>query len=216
MKNKIIRVCAQRDPKLENFAIIRGVMVITINDKNNFAYGAGYKAQGGGSWGDYHIIGALQEDSSWKFNVGLFQPFDGYYDEYAETASKISDNFNSDDAKKYFEDYNDGSMYNLSKKFQITNCPTFVSAWDIILKNCSAKEKQLFDFDEEGYPNEQGKFYFSKLCKLTDLDEYEEHAGYLWYSNDECEDILIDLEDEIPNISSLIPGKIHFMRQGEL
>ena len=215
MKKKIIRVCAQRDPKLENFAITRGIMIITINDKNNFAYGVGYKAQGGGSWGDYHIIGALQEDSSWKFNVGQFQPFDGYYDEYAKTASNISDNFNSDDAKKYFEDYKDGSMYNLSKGFQITldySGSLLGHDWDMILNNCSAKEKQLFDFDEEGYPNTQGKFYYSKLCKLTDLDEYEEHSGYLWYSNDDCEDILTDLKDEIPKISRLIPGKIHFMR----
>ena len=44
-----------------------------------------------------------------------------------------------------------------------------------------------------------------KICYLDYQDEYEEHAGYLWYSNDECEDTLIDLRDEIP-------GNIHFMK----
>ena len=49
MNNKIIRVCAKRS-KIETFAITRGIMIITFNDKKNFAYGVGYKAQSGNSW----------------------------------------------------------------------------------------------------------------------------------------------------------------------
>lgn len=207
MNNKIIRVCAQKDPKLETFAITRGIMIITFNEKKNFAYGVGYKVQSGNSWGDYHIIGALQEDSIWSFNVGNFQPFDGFYDEYAETASKISDNFNIVEAKKYFDNFDDGSMYSLSKKFKIN----LDYDYEKILKNCTGKEKELFAFDEQGYPNSKGEYYDSNFCFLSDLNGFLEYGGYLWYRIDKCEDVKIDLEDEIPYISSLIPGKIHFM-----
>ena len=203
---KIIRICAEKNSKLETLAITKGIIIITFNEKNNFAYGVGYKVQGGGSWGDYHIIGALQEDSLWSFGIGNFQPFDGFYDEYAETASKICKNFDIEDAKKYFDNSNENSMYSLSNKFKIDLYD------DSIKKKCSEKEKEYFDFDKDGFPNDQGEFYDYKFCFLTDIVGYEEHAGYLWYNNDECDDVNIDLEDEIPYISSLIPGKIHFMR----
>lgn len=207
--NKIIRVCAEKDTNLETVAITKGIIIIAFNEQKNFAYGVGYKDQGGGSWGDYHIIGALQKDSSWSFSIGNFQPFDGFYDEYAETASKISDNFNPEDAKKYFEDFEEGSMYSLSNRFKtdLYNAS--------ILENCSDKEKELFDFDEEGYPNEEGDYHDSKLCLLTDIDGYEKHDGLLWYIKNECKDIEIkesDIEDYIGDISSSIPGNIHFIR----
>ena len=75
--------------------------------------------------------------------------------------------------------------------------------------------KELFDFDEEGYPNEEGDYHDSKLCLLTDIDGYEKHDGLLWYIKNECKDIEIkesDIEDYIGDISSSIPGNIHFIR----
>ena len=69
--------------------------------------------------------------------------------------------------------------------------------------------------DEEGYPNEEGDYHDSKLCLLTDIDGYEKHDGLLWYIKNECKDIEIkesDIEDYIGDISSSIPGNIHFIR----
>ena len=56
--NKIIRVCSEKNDKLENFALTKGVIAIVFNDEANFAYGYGLKNQGGNEWGYFHIIGS--------------------------------------------------------------------------------------------------------------------------------------------------------------
>ena len=73
----IVRVCAEKNKKLENVAILKGVIAIVFNEQKTFAYGYGLKNQGGNDFGDYHIIGCKDNDS-FKFSVGHFQPFDGF------------------------------------------------------------------------------------------------------------------------------------------
>ena len=133
----IVRVCAEKNKKLENVAILKGVIAIVFNEQKTFAYGYGLKSQGGNDFGDYHIIGCKDNDS-FKFSVGHFQPFDGFYDEYRATAEKITTDFNEDDARKYFESYEDNSLSFLKDKF-------VTDLYNPALPDiCSDKEHKIF------------------------------------------------------------------------
>ena len=81
----------------------------------NVAYGL--KIQGGNNFGDFHIIGC-KDNGSFKFSVGNFQPFDGFYDEYRSTAEKITKDFNENDARKYFESEEENSLRFIKDKFR--------------------------------------------------------------------------------------------------
>ena len=85
----IVRICAEKNKKLDNVALVKGVIAIVFNEQKTFAYGYGLKNQGGNNFGDYHIIG-FKDNGSFNFSVGNFQPFDGFYDEYRLTAEKIT------------------------------------------------------------------------------------------------------------------------------
>ena len=153
----IVRVCAEKNKKLENVAILKGVIAIVFNEQKTFAYGYGLKSQGGNDFGDYHIIGCKDNDS-FKFSVGNFQPFDGFYDEYRATAEKITTDFNEDDARKYFESYEDNSLSFLKDKF-------VTDLYNPALPDiCSDKEHKIFGFDEDLYPDENGEFHDAKIC----------------------------------------------------
>ena len=105
----IIRICAKKSEQLDNVALVQGVIAIVFNEQKNFAYGYGLKIQGGNNFGDFHIIGC-KDNGSFKFSVGNFQPFDGFYDEYRSTAEKITKDFNENDACKYFESEEENSL----------------------------------------------------------------------------------------------------------
>ena len=209
--SKIIRVCSEKNDKLENFALIKGLIAIIFNNEANFAYGYGLKNQGGNDWGDFHIIGS-SDTRVWKFSVGNFQPFDGFYDEYNETAKKITNNFSVDDAKIYLEDREENSLYGIKEKY------TFDLYNPDIPKVCNEQEMKIFDFEKEDWgmiPNEGGEFYNQKLCFLKDIEGYEEKDSLLWYSLNDCENIslkLSDIEDHINDISNHMSGNIHFIR----
>ena len=203
----IVRVCAEKNKKLENVAILKGVIAIVFNEQKTFAYGYGLKNQGGNDFGDFHIIGCKDNDS-FKFSVGNFQPFDGFYDEYRATAEKITTDFNEDDARKYFESYEDNSLSFLKDKF-VTDLYN-PELPDI----CSDKEHKIFRFDEDLYPDEDGEFHDSKICLLKDIEGYEEKDNLLWYSFNDCNDIISDkkVEGLINEISNNMSGNIHFIR----
>ena len=203
----IVRVCAEKNKKLENVAILKGVIAIVFNEQKTFAYGYGLKSQGGNDFGDYHIIGCKDNDS-FKFSVGNFQPFDGFYDEYRATAEKITTDFNEDDARKYFESYEDNSLSFLKDKF-------VTDLYNPALPDiCSDKEHKIFAFDEDLYPDENGEFHDAKICLLKDIKGYEEKDSFLWYSFNDCNDIISDkkIESLINAISNDMPGNIHFLR----
>ena len=206
----IIRICAKKSEQLDNVALVQGVIAIVFNEQKTFAYGYGLKIQGGNNFGDYHIIGC-KDSTSFKFSVGNFQPFDGFYDEYRSTAEKITKDFNEDDARKYFESEEENSLIHIKDKF-VTDVynPDLPSL-------CSDKEYKIFGFKEEFgslYPDENGEFHDAKICFLKDIEGYEEASNFLWYSYNNCNNIMSidDIEDSIPFISSKISGNIHFNR----
>jgi len=209
--SKIIRVCAEKSEDLETVAITRGILIICFNESKTFAYGVGLKYQGGGSWGDYHIIGYNEgKDNAWQFNVGNFKPFDGFYDEMLETASNFK-GFDVEDAKKYIEDTETNSMYDCFERFNkdVYN--------DEIKKNCTKEEFNIFGYDkkDEWAVDEEGEYHNCKLCLIKDIKGSEKAGGYLWYSENDCDEKLLnqlDLHDTIMSLSEMISGNIHFLR----
>ena len=199
--DRIIRICAEKQNNLESVGNVRGGLVIFFNNEHTFAYGAALKHQGGTEYGDYHIIGYKDENSTWQFNIGNFKPFDGFYDEMAETASNFP-GFNADDAKKYIENRDTISMYNYYTRF---NMDAYYSQ---ITDNCTVNDKKILD----DYIDEDNG---SKLILLEDIKDAEENGGYLWYSENDCDENLVnqlDAEDTIMSISNMIPGNIYFLR----
>ena len=199
--NRIFRICAEKQNNLESVGYIRGGITIFFNKENTFAYGAALKHQGGTDYGDYHIIGYKDENSTWQFNVGNFKPFDGFYDEMAKTASNFP-GFNADDAKLYIESDESISMYNDYERFNMN------AYYDQITDNCTENDKKILD----AYIEEDNE---SKLILLEDIKDAEESDGYLWYSENDCDENLVnqlDAEDTIMSISNMIPGNIHFLR----
>ena len=210
--NKVIRVCVKKQDEFGTVALSQASLIIFFNEDNTFAYGVAIKNQGGGQYGDYHIIGYNTGNNSWKFNVGNFKPFDGFYDEYTNTGSGFPD-FDIEEAKKYFDDSGADSLYDLYNKFNRT-----VDSDGIIEEHFSEKDKKTFGFDNleyPGYPDESGEYYSSKLCLLDDLEGAEESGGFLWYSLNNCdEDLLNKIESDniIQTISKMIAGNIDFIK----
>jgi len=206
----IVRICAEKNKQLDNVALVKGVIAIVFNEQKTFAYGYGLKNQGGNNFGDYHIIG-FKDNGSFNFSVGNFQPFDGFYDEYRLTAEKITKDFNEDDARKYFESYEENSLSFIKDKY-VTDLynPKLPSI-------CSENEHLIFGFKEEFgsiYPDENGEFHDTKICLLKDIEGYEEKDNLLWYSLNECNEIMSEeeIEDSISIISNSMSGNIHFNR----
>ena len=199
--NRILRICAEKQDNLESVCKVQGGLVVFFNTENTFAYGAALKHQGGNDYGDFHIIGFKDENSNWQFNVGNFKPFDGFYDEMAETAANFP-GFNIDDAKKYIESDDSISLYNYYERFNMD------AYYDEITDNCVENDKKVLD---EYIDEDNG----SKLILLENIKNAEESNGYLWYSEDSCDESLIKQlndEDAIISISNLITGNIHFLR----
>ena len=76
---------------------------------------------------------------------------------------------------------------------------------------------KIFGFKEEFgslYPDENGEFHDAKICFLKDIEGYEEASNFLWYSYNNCNNIMSidDIEDSIPFISWKMSGNIHFNR----
>ena len=207
--NRIVRVCAEKPDSFKKIAITKAIIVVYINDKKNYAYGAGLKYQGGGTWGDYHIIGLKNKlNSRWTFNVGNFQPFDGFHEEISVTASRFS-TFNINEAIKYFESDDEQSMYKCYSKFNR-------DVWDEqIRNNCNKYEFKALGFNknEQTDIDEDSDYYSSKLCIINELTGYKKRNGYLWYyENLCCNNILKQFQenDSISKISKMIPGNIDF------
>ena len=210
--NKIIRVCAKKHAEFENIALTQGSIILIFNDANTFAYGVVIKNSGGGQFSDYHIIGSNTAKNSWRFNAGNFAPFDGFYDEYANTASIFSD-FDIEEAKKIFDSTEANSLYDLHNKYNRT-----VDSDGVIEEFFSDKEKKVFGFDNDeypGYPDESGEYYYSKLCLLDDIKDSTSEQELLWYSLNDCDKETlksIEINDSIHAISKMTPGNIDFLR----
>ena len=210
--NKIIRVCARKHAEFENVALTQASIILIFNDTNTFAYGVVIKNHGGGQFSDYHIIGSNMGNNSWKFNAGNFSPFDGFYDDYANTGSIFTD-FDIEQAKTIFDSTDQGSLYDLHNKFNRT-----VDSDGVIEQSFSDKEKKVFGFDNEeypGYPDESGEYYYSKLCLLEDINGAISEQELLWYSLNDCDQEAlknIETNDAIQAISKMTPGNIDFLR----
>ena len=198
--DRMLRICAEKQNNLTSVGKVLGGLVFFFNTEHTFAYGAALKHQGGNDYGDFHIIGFKDENSNWQFNVGNFKPFDGFYDEMAETASNFP-GFNIDDAKKYIESDDKISLYNYYERFNMD------AYYDEIIDNCVEDDKKIIN----DYMDEDSSI---KLI-LEKIKNAEESSGYLWYTENNCDERLVkQLEDEdiIMSISNLIPGIIHFLR----
>ena len=210
--NKIIRVCIEKQDDLKSVALSKGCIVLFFNENKKFTYGAATKDQGGGQYGEYHIIGYNDESSSWKFNVGNFKPFDGFYEEMENTASNFPD-FDVEDAKKYIDGWEENSMYGYYDRFNRT-----VDSDGVVEEHLTKEDETVFGFDNPDYPgcpDESGKYYSCKLCLIKDIEGAEEHNGLHWYSENECdEDLLKKIESDniIQTISKMIPGNIDFLK----
>jgi hypothetical protein len=203
--NIILRGCFEKHKSLDSLYLTKASIVLIFNDDFSYAYGVGIKDQGGGNFGDYHIIGS-NDNGSWNFKVGNFQPFDGFYDEMEETASSFQ-NFNIDDAKKFIDDYEEDSMYYYFEMLNRTVNSYGIE--DIISQN----DQDFLGFDEYFCADEDGEYYGSKFALIEEVGEVVENDNLLWFSKNKIEEKYqkdINIESVINQISELIPGNIHF------
>lgn len=205
--NMILRGCFVKHENLDSLYLTKASIVLVFNDDFSYAYGVGTKDQGGGNFGEYHIIG-FNDKGSWKFNVGNYKPFDGFYDEMAETASGFP-HFNIDDAKRFIEDYEEESMYYYFEMFNRT-----VDSYELE-DALSQNDKDFLGFDEYFCADEDGEYYGSKFVLIEEVSDVVENDSLLWFEKNKIEEkYLKDLSAEnlVQQISELIPGNVHFNR----
>ncbi len=91
-KENIVRVCC--DPEENNpLAILKGCLVLVLDPDKEWAYGSHIKYQGGGTWGEYHVIMkyTLDDDEcpNWEIKVGDWLGQNCGEDELVKTASGL-------------------------------------------------------------------------------------------------------------------------------
>jgi len=104
--NNIIRVNCEPTADLDTMLLLKGCLVLVLDPDKGWAYGNHIKHQGGGTFGEYHVImkHTLDDDESpnWEIAVGLWFGHNCSEDELIETASGL-DGFDIIKAKVIFE-----------------------------------------------------------------------------------------------------------------
>tara|TARA_Y100000385_G_scaffold39678_1_gene36899 strand:+ start:54 stop:980 length:927 start_codon:yes stop_codon:yes gene_type:complete len=210
--DKIIRVCAEKINGSKSIALTKAFLTIYFNDEHTFAYGAATKFQGGGGWGEYHIIGHSEgPGSAWEFSIGNYKPIDNDLEQFENAGSQFK-GFNGEEAEKYFKETGMDDLYD-EFNFQLAWLDED-GDWNDV--NFIPKEDHdFFEWEGEWGPSESGEYSESHLCKLNNIKGAEEDGSILWYSKNDCgEELLKQLEKEnaIMKLSNMISGHSHFLR----
>lgn len=117
---------------------------------------------------------------------------------------------------EYENNNGDEVQTNLREAIIELEIDSFKKEWKLeeINKEWTYDDKKDDDFLGYDFSDEDGEFHDSKICLLKDIEGYEEKDNLLWYSFNDCNDIISDkkVEGLINEISNNMPGNIHFIR----
>jgi hypothetical protein len=209
--NKIINISAEKLDGAKSIALTKACLIIYFNEEQTLAFGVASKFQGGGSWGEYHIIGhSAGRGSTWQFSVGNFKPIDCDTEQFANTARQFK-GFNIEKLEKYFEETDMDEIYD-DFNFQLGWLDEDGNWNDV---NFIPKEDHEFFEWDDGYPSEYSQYYESHLCSLQKMKDAEVNGNSLWYSKNDCDEELLkqlEKDDVIMRLSNMIPGNSQFSR----
>jgi hypothetical protein len=183
--NNIIRLCFESVPdELGNdLCLVTGALIIVQEINSKWAYGYHVKKQGGGTFGEYHLILKAvegEENIDWESAVG---------DRIGGSVSKLD----------LISTASDLEGFDAVKAMKIFG--ELDSLWDSTLYRGEAVDEEV------EYPYSE-----LLLCYKSQFSNLEDYQGSFWYVKDNIsgeKDILHYLD--IESVSGSVPGNMRFI-----